>query len=96
MGDPAGMRDLAATLRAAADSIAAADHVVWSQATSLEFEGRAAGRLADVMRGWHGELSGAADALSDTADVLLRAATQVEEELARITRQSRETPWGEP
>jgi hypothetical protein len=87
MGDPAGMRDLAATLRAAADSIAAADHLVWRQATSLEFEGRAAGRLADVMRGWHGELSGAADALSATADLLLRAATEVEEELARERRQ---------
>jgi hypothetical protein len=77
------MRDLAATLRAAAQSIAATDQLVWSQAKRIELEGPHGVRLAEVMRGWHGDMSGAADALSDTADLLLRAASQVEEELAR-------------
>jgi uncharacterized protein YukE len=86
------MRDLAASLRAAADSIASADDAVWRQATSVEFEGPAARRLADVTRGWHGDLGGAAAALSDTADFLLRAAAQLEEQLAQLRRQAEAGP----
>lgn len=80
IGDPAGMRALAATLRSAAQSLGNADDAVWSKARSLSFVGPAATRLAAAIGAWHGEIGGAAQQLSDTAGLLERAANEVEAE----------------
>jgi hypothetical protein len=78
IGDPAGMRALASTLRGAASSLGNADDAVWSKASSLSFVGPAANRLASAIGSWHGDISGASHRLSDTAALLERAATDVE------------------
>ena len=80
-GDPAGMRALAAALRSTAAAVGASDSAVWGRACVLEFSGPAATRLADEMRAWHTTVRSAADELLATADLLLRAAAQVEQEL---------------
>jgi hypothetical protein len=75
------MRSLAAALRSTAQAVGATDSSVWSRASVVEFSGPAAERLAAEMSAWHASVKGAADELVATADLLLRAATQVEEEL---------------
>jgi uncharacterized protein YukE len=78
VGDPAGMRALAATLRSAANTLGNADDSVWSKARATSFTGPAAERLKGAMGAWHGDMSSAANELSDTADLLVRAAAEVE------------------
>ena len=86
VGDPAGMRSLAAALRSTAQAVGATDSAVWGRASVLEFSGPAAERLAGEMSGWHASVKGAADELAATSDLLLRAAAQVEEELRARAR----------
>jgi hypothetical protein len=86
IGDPAGMRALAGTLRSAANSLGTVDDSVWGKARRTSFTGPAADRLSGAMGAWHGDISGAANELSDAADLLLRAATDVETALRERAR----------
>ena len=96
VGDPNGMRALASALRSTASAVAATDSAVWRRAPVLEFSGPAAERLAAEMKAWHATVSGAARELDETADLLLRAASQVEEELANRARLERMRPGEAP
>jgi uncharacterized protein YukE len=80
------MRALAAALRSTASAASATDSTVWGRASVVEFSGPAADRLASEMKGWHEAVSGAARQLDATADLLLRAAAQVEQEIANRAR----------
>jgi uncharacterized protein YukE len=80
------MRALAATLRSVANSLGNVDDSVWSKARSTSFTGPAADRLSSAMSAWHGDMSGAAHRLSDTADALVRAAADVEAALRERER----------
>ena len=87
------MRALAAALRSTASAASATDSSVWGRASVVEFSGPAADRLAGEMRSVHDAVSGAARELNATADLLLRAAAQVEQEIAnraRLLRMMRE------
>jgi hypothetical protein len=86
IGDPAGMRALAAALRSTASNTASADEAVWSRATAMQFTGPAATRIAGTIRAWHGEVSGAAQQLAETAALLERSAADVEAEQAARAR----------
>jgi hypothetical protein len=80
------MRDLARALRQTAASVAACDSSVWPKATSLTFTGPAADRLQHALGDWHGDVVSAANLLGDAADLLLRAAAELDEERARLAR----------
>jgi hypothetical protein len=83
-GDPAGMRALAATLRAVADSVESDDASVASAVGGMTFRGPAASRLRSTVAG---VLGGSAPAdLNGVADQLVRAAAQVEQAQAERSR----------
>jgi hypothetical protein len=86
VGDPAGMRSLAAALRSTAQAVDAADSSVWSRASVLEFSGPAAERIASEMGAWHADVRGVAVELDDTADLLVRAAAEVERQIQERER----------
>ena len=90
VGDPGGMRTLAAALRSTASTVGAVDAEVWGRASALDFWGPAASRLVDNMSAWHGTMTGAARELDETADLLLRTAAEVEQELANRARLERQ------
>jgi glutamine synthetase type III len=81
VGDPDGMRVLANALRSTARAVGTTDHSVWSRASVLEFSGPAADRIASEMVAWHGSVHGAAVELNDAADLLMRAAAEVEQQI---------------
>jgi hypothetical protein len=88
VGDPAGMRALASALRSTADAIAGIDSSVYGRVSGLSFTGPAATRIAGVIDGWHGDVSGAASSLQETAGLLERSAATVErEQIARLRLQ---------
>src|SRR6185312_11367325 len=85
VGDPAGMRALAAALRSTASKASTVDQAVWGHVSALHFTGPAANRIAGEVRAWHGEVSGAVAELNETAGLLERAAAEVErEQVARL------------
>lgn len=84
VGDPAGMRALAAALRSTASNVSSVDQAVWGHVSALHFSGPAATRIAGEVRAWHGEVSGAADRLNEAAGLLERSAADVE--LQQIAR----------
>jgi hypothetical protein len=86
VGDSDGMRALATALRQVGTTVAACDSSVWAKAGSLEFVGPAATRLRAVLQSWHGDLGTATNALEDAADLLVRAAAEIDTERARLAR----------
>jgi hypothetical protein len=86
VGDPGGMRALAAALRSTARAVGATDHSAWSRASVLEFSGPAARRLASEMVAWHDAVHGAAVELNDAADLLLRSAAEVDRQIEERER----------
>jgi hypothetical protein len=78
------MRALAAALRSTAANVASVDQAVWGSVSNLHFSGPAATRIAGMIRGWHGDVSGAAQQLNDAAGTLERSASDVEaQQMAR-------------
>jgi hypothetical protein len=86
-GDPAGMRALAANLRAVAESIEPDDGALRTVVDVMTFRGPAAVRVRGRVDGATG--GPALGELHRTADLLVRAAAQVEDaqaERARLLR----------
>jgi uncharacterized protein YukE len=88
-GNSSGMRELASALRQAATTAASCDAAVWPKARDLSFTGPAATRLQATLLDWHRDTTAAANALVDAAEILLRAAAEVDAERARLARLSR-------
>lgn len=87
IGDPAGMRALAAALRSDAAAVAVVAAEVASTIDQLEFYGPAATRIDDRV-GLTAKAAGRfADELTTTAALLERSATQVEMEQRERERQ---------
>ena len=82
VGDSNGMRDLAMALRRTASSVSSCDASGWPQVAALSFTGPAATRLQTALSGWHIDVMSAANMLGDAADLLMRAAAQVDAERA--------------
>jgi uncharacterized protein YukE len=85
-GDSAGMRALASALRQTASSVSACDSAASPKVACLTFTGPAATRLQSALGDWHSDLSSAANLLNDAADLLVRAASDLDEERARLAR----------
>ena len=77
-GDPAGMRNLAQTLRGEARQAGSAQANIDGATGSMVFEGPAGDRLRSRMRSVTGELDGVVSGLADVAGELERAADEVE------------------
>jgi hypothetical protein len=92
IGDPAGMRALAGTLKSAALALGNADDSVWRKALATHFTGPAAERLASAMIAWHGDMSSAAMELADTALLLMRSADEVEAAQRERARHAQHKP----
>jgi len=78
-GDPAGMRALAGRLRSVADSVGHDDGGIRSSILVMHFRGPAAMLMRKRVAGILARSGTASSQLSDAADQLMRAATQVEE-----------------
>ena len=78
VGDPAGMRALAARLRRLAESIDTHAQDASSDARHVLFEGPAGERFKGDVADNSGDARRAADALISVSQTLLRAATEVE------------------
>jgi hypothetical protein len=90
VGDPAGMRALAAALRAQADDLGARAADVHTAVLAVTFEGPAATRLQSRAAGARFALVSQAGRLQDVAALLERAAAEVEAERAAAARRLRE------
>lgn len=91
------MRGLASALRSTAGQIDSIDSSVYGRVSGMAFTGPAAVRLDHTIRGWHVDLSGVVQELRDTAGLLERAASTVEEEqLARDRLQRQLEAEGRP
>lgn len=82
VGDPAGMRSLAATLRSIGSQIAQVESGIDSAVAGMTFEGPAGNRFRGRARGMGRVAHSAAAKLEDVAATLERSATQVEQEQA--------------
>jgi uncharacterized protein YukE len=80
VGDPAGMRALAAALRGDANAIGRLAGELDGEARGMVFEGPAADAFRADVSGWTGNLRGVAADLLGTASLLETSATQVEAE----------------
>ena len=79
VGDPAGMRALASTLRSTASRIASVDSSISGAVSAMTFEGPAGNRFRDRARGIGRVASNAATTLEGVAAALDRSAAQVEQ-----------------
>ena len=79
VGDPAGMRALASTLRSTATRIANVDSSISGAVSAMTFEGPAGNRFRDRARGIGRVASNAATTLEGVAAALDRSAAQVEQ-----------------
>ncbi len=79
VGDPAGMRALASTLRSTATRIANVDSSISSAVSAMTFEGPAGNRFRDRARGIGRVASNAATTFEGVAAALERSATGVEQ-----------------
>jgi hypothetical protein len=86
VGDSDGMRALASALRQTAASVSSCDSSAWPKVATLTFTGPAAGNLQAALSVWHGDVTSAANTLSDAADLLVRAAAQVDADRAARAR----------
>jgi hypothetical protein len=94
VGDPAGMRALAAALRSDAAMVAVVAADAAAAVDGLEFYGPAADRIDSGVRSSSRQVGGLADQLMSTAALLERAASDVEaqqrareQELERLRRE---------
>jgi uncharacterized protein YukE len=90
VGDPAGMRALAGTLKSLAQQVADQAASVAKTTGSISFEGPAATRFSHTIGLWETDVTSAAQELITAASVLETSATQVEAEQqarARILHQ---------
>jgi hypothetical protein len=78
VGDPAGMRALATALRTAAADFASIGSSIASLVNGLDFEGPAARRIRGRVHDRTSVIETAARGLNDLADLLMRAAAEVE------------------
>ena len=86
VGDPAGMRELAATLRAEADRLGALGDSVGTVASTTEFVAPAADRYRDDVGQSSQALLAHAAELQDLAAALLAGAAEVEQAQADRAR----------
>jgi len=82
VGDPAGMRALASTLRSTASQIGQVESSIGSAVAGMTFEGPAGTRFRGRARGVGRAARSAAGRLEDVAATLERSATQVEQDQA--------------
>ena len=87
IGDPAGMRALAAALRSDAESVAVVAADAASTVDGLEFYGPAADRLGNRVRATTRTAGRAAEQLLATAALLERSASDVEAQQRERERQ---------
>ena len=86
VGDPAGMRMYAAQLRQSAEVLATTASAMQRSMVGLRFEGPAANAFHGRMAPWELSMAGAAGALHEAADVMLRGASRVEAAQAEAVR----------
>lgn len=86
IGDPSGMRALAAALRSTAGQVEAVDAAVNGRVSGLAFTGPAATRLCETVSGWHRSVSATTASLEDAGALLERSAAEVEAEQAARAR----------
>ena len=86
VGDPAGMRALAAQLRAKAEQVTHGSVTIANAVSNMSFQGPAAGRVRNQGTALVGRSRSAAGDLGEIADLLDRAAGQVEHQQAERTR----------
>jgi uncharacterized protein YukE len=82
VGDPAGMRALASTLRSAASQIGQVESGIGSAVAGMTFEGPAGTRFRSRAGGIGRVARSAAATLEDVAGTLERSAAQVEQQQA--------------
>jgi uncharacterized protein YukE len=89
VGDPGGMRALAAQLRSLGASAAGQAGGVVDKAKASSWSGPAADEFRTTLAAWIGDVTAAGGALVDAAAALESSATEVEGELAARARLER-------
>ena len=90
LGDPVGMRALAATMNRIADEIANRVEAVDRRFDSTTFEGPAARRVGDRVDGYRDRVVATARQLKSAAAALVRQAAEVEAAIIELRRRQQE------
>jgi uncharacterized protein YukE len=90
VGDPAGMRALASSLRRSAEQISQVDADVSAAVSSMTFEGPAGDRFRSAATSTGSRATSAAERLQSLAGTLERSATEVEQAQAERLRRLEE------
>jgi len=83
------MRAYAAQLRQSAEIVATTGSAMLRTADNLTYQGPAGDGFRTRMQWWRGEITGAAQALNEAADALVRSAGEVEAARAEEARRQR-------